>query len=208
MNVLFLIDYQHLDNGSFLKMMTQQLGAIGCKNVVFLHGDSEHTDRILQTGVLREEAQLRAIKELNLRLTALFADSGIPVIALNGHQRGILKQHSNGELQLDDSYLLKLRSQTNILISNLAQNEEGKVTVINIAELAGLLQKKLKIDHIVAFALETKSGDELFVSKDKSLPEPPTELRDNSINFKLAEPQHLFSKAAFEAFLTDKKPAD
>ena len=85
MDFLAILDYEHLDNGVFLTSFAKSL-AQKEKRGLIIHGDSEHTERIIQTGVMRDEARIRAIKELNHRLVALFADEGVSTIALNGFQ--------------------------------------------------------------------------------------------------------------------------
>ena len=48
---------------------------------------SEYTDRLMQTGMMREDARKRAVMDLNRRLITLFADHGVSAIGLNGFQK-------------------------------------------------------------------------------------------------------------------------
>ncbi len=73
MDYIAVLDYEHLDNGMFLTAFAKALSQQKSRGII-LHGDSEYTERLIQTGIMREEATIRAMKDLNHRLVALFAD--------------------------------------------------------------------------------------------------------------------------------------
>ena len=96
--LLALLDRDHLDQTFFLKSLAKELAGAqqaGIR-VVLLHGDSPYTDRIMQEGVMREEASSRAARDLNHRLVALLADAGVSAIGLVGRQRGLLTRADGG----------------------------------------------------------------------------------------------------------------
>jgi len=159
MNFLTVLDYEHLDNGMFLTTFAKTLSKKTSRGIV-IHGESEYTERIIQTGVMRDEATLRSIKDLNHRLVALFADEGVSTIALNGYQKSTVK-HNNGNLIIDTGYLTNLPEQPMILLSSLAEDiETGKPVSVSLPLLAKSLQQAFEIPEITIFS--KKENIEIF----------------------------------------------
>ena len=122
MGYIAYIDYKNLDNSLFLKSLAEATSRQSSEITprFFVHGDSEHTERLIQTGMMRVDAQYRAIRELNRRLVILFADYGVPAIGLNGYQRKLITfDPESGELTIDEKYLNSLPRQPLLIISNL-----------------------------------------------------------------------------------------
>ncbi len=122
MGYIAYIDYKNLDNSLFLKSLAEATSrqSIGITPRIFVHGDSEHTERLIQTGMMRSDAQYRAIRELNRRLVILFADYGVPAIGLNGYQRKLITfDPESSKLTIDEKYLNSLPRQPLLIISNL-----------------------------------------------------------------------------------------
>lgn len=162
MNFLAVLDYEHLDNGMFLTTFAKALSKKENRGII-IHGESEYTERIIQTGIMREEATLRSIKDLNHRLVALFADEGISTIALNGYQKSTVR-HNRGELIIDSKYLSNLPGQPMILLSSLAEDiETGKPVKVPLPLLAKTLQKTFEIPGITIFS--KKKNAEIFNEK-------------------------------------------
>ncbi len=162
MQFLAVLDYEHLDNGMFLTTFAKTLSKKTDRGII-IHGESEYTERIIQTGVMREEATLRSIKDLNHRLVALFADEGISTIALNGHQKSTVK-HNRGKIIIDKNYLSNLPAEPMILLSSLAEDAEtGKPIKIPLPMLAKSLQKMFEIPDITIFS--KKENAEIFTEK-------------------------------------------
>ena len=111
-----VLDYDHLDNGLFLKTFANAIANHKERGLI-LHSDSQYTDRIIQTGVMREDARIRAIKDLNNRLIALFADEGISAIGLNGYQRELISM-AGDDITIDVEQLNKLPDQPVLLLSS------------------------------------------------------------------------------------------
>lgn len=157
MDYIAVLDYEHLDNSIFLTAFARSLSKQNSRGII-LHGDSEYTERLIQTGVMREEATIRAMKDLNHRLTALFADEGISTIALNGHQKSLvtLKQNS---IHINTTQLQKLPDQPSILISALGISESsGQITPLPLPELAFEMQQSLQIDEVTIFSIDEASN--------------------------------------------------
>ena len=165
MDYLAVLDYEHLDNGVFLASFARSLSKKNERGII-IHGDSEYTDRIVQTGVMRKDARIRAIKELNHRLVALFADEGISTIALNGFQKSLITT-DGVELHLDREQLLRMPPQPTFLISNLVLNRKtGSVEPVALAALTQAISDAYEIEDVILFSID----DSAEVIK-QSLPE-------------------------------------
>ncbi|MCH8524967.1 MAG: hypothetical protein LAT52_10490, partial [Balneolales bacterium] len=77
MDYLAIIDYKNLDNPLFLKSFAEAAVQRRSSKAIFVHGDSDYTDRLIQTGMMREDAIIRSVQDLNHRLVSFFADYGI-----------------------------------------------------------------------------------------------------------------------------------
>lgn len=158
-----VLTYEHLDNGMFLTSFARSL-AKKKKRGIILHGDSEYTERIIQTGVMRQEATIRAIKDLNHRLVALLADEGVPAIALNGYQKSLVKTDNNyDDILIDAKQLFSFPGETMILLSNLAENTADKKTVpVPLNRLAQSFHKETG-SPVILFSIKEDSG---FINHD------------------------------------------
>lgn len=152
MKNLIILDYDHLDNGPFLKSLAKILGEVAMEPCLFLHGGSEYTERIMQLGMMREDAEIRGIKELNHRLAALFGDEGIPVIALNGYQRNLITTNFENNISIDTAYLKKISGKTHMLLSCLSTNQEKKIKPLDTLKVAEKLVEELEIENIFSFS--------------------------------------------------------
>ncbi len=162
MDFLAVLDYEHLDNGVFLTSFARSL-AQKEKRGIIIHGDSEHTERIMQLGVMREEARKRAIKELNHRLVALFADEGVSTIALNGYQKSLLTV-SGEEVTVDSEHIKSLPVEPMILLSNLGLDKEtGKYRPVDLSKMATVLSDAFDIPHVTLFSIDETAD---FIKQD------------------------------------------
>lgn len=156
MDFLAVLDYEHLDNGVFLTSFAKSLSKKKKRGII-IHGDSEHTERIIQTGVMRKDAQVRAIKELNHRLVALFADEGISTIALNGFQKSLLTFDGN-TIHFDKKQIDRLPDQPMILLSNLALDKKANdYRPVPLSDMATVLAKKFNIHAVTVFSKDESS---------------------------------------------------
>lgn len=157
MNFLAVLDYEHLDNGMFLTAFARSL-AQKKESGIIIHSDSEYTDRLIQTGMMREDARLRAIKDLNHRLIALFADQGVSTIGVNGHQKSLIRMN-NGEIEINCRQIQQFPSQPMLLISGLAENAKSdEPTPLSLPEMAQSVKEQLNIGQITLFSMDESSS--------------------------------------------------
>jgi hypothetical protein len=168
MKYIAALDYAHLDNPIFLttlaRSLSQQQKKSGVRSII-LHSDSAYTERVIQTGVMRDEARIRAVKDLNHRLVALFADEGISTIGINPSQRNFITL-SEGQLKMDHSFLDHLSRQPVLLLSTLVQNVDAKLpAVFDLAKMASFLADELRADELIIFSKSDES--EIFTNTDQ-----------------------------------------
>lgn len=183
MNFIAVLDYDHLDNGIFLTAFAQAMAQVNDAHGIIIHGDSDYTERIMQTGIMRDEAMERSIKGLNKRLIALLADEGVSTIGLNSFQRNIVSQTNQGVV-LDSKYLDSLPPQPHLLLSNLIrdQRSDSKHSTVPfpLADFAVLLKDELHYDEILIFSNE--ESDEIFTNQNRPRQINREELSQNFLN--------------------------
>ncbi|WP_138429220.1 hypothetical protein [Fodinibius saliphilus] len=170
MQYLAALDYDHLDNGVFLtslaRSLSQQQGEKKLRSII-VHGDSEYTQRIIQTGVMSKEAKVRSVKDLNNRLVALFADQGVSTVGINPSQRKMITLKED-KLSLDHSFLNSLPEQSVLLLSTLVYNiETESSTVVELPRLISFLGEELKVDELFLFSKD----DEAEIFTNEATPE-------------------------------------
>jgi hypothetical protein len=189
MRYIAALDYAHLDNGMFLTALAQSISRQGDVQPVIVHGESDYTERIIQTGVMREEAAIRSIKGLNHRLINLFADEGVSAVGINGYQRKLITQKEN-QLSLDTHFFKELPEGPVLLISTLVWDEEsGSPRPVSLSRMAAFLQDEFEAASIYTFT--TADKDEIIIS------EKPDELTWDDL------PEHFAKQnipAAFQQF--------
>ncbi len=190
-----ILDHDHLDNGLFLSSFAKAIAAHQHRGLI-LHSDSAYTDRIIQTGVMREEARFRAIKDLNHRLIALFADHGVSAIGLNGYQREMISI-SEQKIEVDVKKISELPDQPALLISSLIYSvKEQKPVSGSLAHVARALKKSLNIKDLFLFA---RNVDDEIIKKE--LPVSISEA-DNSAEFIKTSVPVEFQDELIEGMLT------
>jgi hypothetical protein len=158
MLIIALLDREHLDNGPFLRSLSAALSQLGDVRVLFIHADSEYTDRVMQLGVMREEALVRSTQELNRRLSALFSDEGSACVGLNGYQRDSLMLR-DGALIVNSDYLREILAHSHIILSNMvADRDHGSTAYIATARLAATLTNALNPDELIVFSARESGG--------------------------------------------------
>lgn len=171
MNFLAVLDYEHLDNGMFLTAFARSL-AQKEKSGIIIHSDSEYTDRLIQTGMMREDARLRAIKDLNHRLIALFADQGVSTIGVNGYQKSLI-QIKEDQIYINRDQVHRFPSQPMILISGLAEDLSSKSpTALSLPDMALSFQNHFNIEEITLFSMDESSS---FIKGDFPMDIIPSE---------------------------------
>jgi len=157
MPYIAVLDYEHLDNGLFLNAFAKSLAQHENPGII-IHADSKYTDRIIQTGVMRADARIRAMKDLNHRLIALLADQGVAAIGLNGYQKGLIRISEDERLEVNVEQFRSLPPQPALVISALAETESGnQPQPVPLARFADSLQTALEIDEILIFSAKENS---------------------------------------------------
>jgi len=193
MKYIAILDYYHLDHSFFMKSfaegMAQQQGCSG----IILHGDSPYTERLMQTGMMREDAAIRSTKDLNHRIIALLADNGVSGIGINGYQKKII-QFDGSNLIIDRKWLDARPAGTHVVLSNLVwDTAREEIVPISPGTLAAGLRKELEREMILIFSsgdengIITESSDSKITNGNKSstkeadnIPEDIHPIPDNS----------------------------
>ncbi|MDZ7771835.1 MAG: hypothetical protein U5K31_03725 [Balneolaceae bacterium] len=163
MNYLAVLDYEHMDDGVFLGTLARSIAAHDYSGSILLHGESAYTERIIQTGVMREDAVIRAHKDLNHRLVALLADEGVSATGLNGHRRSLITLR-DGELSLDRSFLDAMPKEPLLLVSSLAMDTgTGRPVTVNLPRMADFLREELRPDELFLFT--PSDENEIFTDR-------------------------------------------
>lgn len=169
MRYIAALDYGHLDNGVFLTSLARSLSQQQDNEQVhpiIIHTDSEYTERIIQTGVMREEATVRSVKDLNKRLVALFADQGVSTVGINPYQRNFITLKDD-QLRLDHAFLKTLPDRSVLLLSTLVQDlDQNKSVPIELPRLMRFLHKELTADELFIFSKSDES--EVFTEPTQS----------------------------------------
>src|SRR5699024_2312749 len=167
MRYIAALDHDHLDNGIFLTSFARSLSELQKnKNLrsIIVHTDSAYTSRVMQTGVMRDEATIRSMKDLNKRLVALFADEGVSAIGLNPYKKNFITL-KDGKLSMDHTFFESLTNRSVLLISSLVQNLDNKeVEAIDLASMITFLQKELNADELFIFSKSDEA--EIFTQAD------------------------------------------
>lgn len=153
-----VLDYKNLDNPLFLKAFAETLKKVNPEKCVILHSDSPYTERIMQTGVMRESAQLRSIQDLNHRLITFFADYGLPCIGINGFQRNTVTIDNGGKIHIDSKFINTLPNKTHVVLSSLASDLSSQCTrSIALADFVQEVSDQLGIEPIYLFNTDEKT---------------------------------------------------
>lgn len=179
-NFIAVLDHHHLDNSVFLTTFAKSLAKLGDRKGIIIHGDSPYTDRLIQTGMMREDARLRAIKDLNKRLIGLFADQGIPTIGVHGFQKE-MATIKEGELFLDRKKIEDLHDIPNLLLSNLA-DDDGDQKHVPLSKFSAAISKTFDDAEILLFSMNEK--DEILVQEEQKTmkwDELPAEFEEKSL---------------------------
>lgn len=196
MDYIAVLDHEHLDNGLFLSSFARALSSHKGRGII-LHSDSKYTDRLIQTGMMREGARIRAIKDLNHRLVALFADEGVATIGVNGYQRELIKTSEDGEFIVDTKQFHNFPVEPMLLVSSLIYSEKSKTSVSSpIEDVANALRQNLDIEHVILFSI-SESGDII----KENLPERITNSEKNRSFIEEKVPKE-FRDINFKTYLT------
>jgi hypothetical protein len=162
-----VIDYSNLDNPLFLKSLAQALAQIGAHKAIIIHSDSAYTDRLIQTGLIREEAKQRSNQDLNHRLVSFFADYGLACVGLNGFQRNTIKVDVKGAVIVNKSFIDSLPDKTLIILSCLVSSSStNKRIVLPTPVMADTMRNSLGIEDVFVFS--TSANDQIIAKTQES----------------------------------------
>tara|TARA_R100000781_G_scaffold4123_1_gene5316 strand:+ start:3399 stop:4043 length:645 start_codon:yes stop_codon:yes gene_type:complete len=190
-----LIDFEHLDHPVFLKSLSQSLASHKSRKGILIHGDSEYTNRLMQTGMMREDARKRAVMDLNHRLVALFADHGVSTIGLHGYQKELVQKTESG-LKLNKKVFNALPESPTLLISSLIGYDNERMYIPPV-ELAQFLVNELDDHELVIFSQDHNT--DIFTETSFGNEVKWNELEDEFKEKNLSEEQ---LKITFPAVLT------
>lgn len=165
MNYIALLDHDHLDNNLFMKAFANAASQQRNVRGIIIHGDSPYTDRLIQTGMMREDARLRSTKELNRRIVTLLADYGISAIGIDPFHKNIISwDPQTDQIQIDESFFSGLPKQTFLVLSNLAIHSDSQTPYsVPLAKLADQLSDKLNQDEFFIFS--ANKSDEVIIEQ-------------------------------------------
>ncbi len=161
MKYIAVIDYDRLDHPLFMKSFSEAMGQQKDCSGIILHGDSGYTDRLIQTGMMREDAVVRSTSDLNHRIVALLADNGVSAVGVNGYQKNIISL-SGPKLTIDRHWIDSRPPGTHLILSNLVRDESNqKITPVSLRVLADALSARLECGTVILFFRED-SSDSVF----------------------------------------------
>jgi len=152
MTLLIVLDDAHMGNALFMKSFGHALKQIKHADIVLLHASERYTDALIQTGLFRADASVRAAREINRKLVTWLADYGVACSSVHGDQRGLIRRH-NGTLSMDRKRLKDYATQTVRVFSTLIMDEQGESSPISISEFTRFLEIQIPADHVVIFSL-------------------------------------------------------
>lgn len=157
---LVIIDRKQCGQTLFLKALSRDLAKQNRLRGIFIHGDNERTEQLLQEGIMREAARKRVTKETSKRLVDVFAESGISCVSLELSQ--VISKTSKGTTAVDDSLPKRIPGRTHLILSNLI-DDGGRIVDLELMakNLAEVLEIPiLKINHADIHGIFVEKGDQ------------------------------------------------
>lgn len=164
MKYIAVIDYDRLDHPLFMKSFSGAMGQQKSCTGIILHGDSAYTERLIQTGMMREDAVLRSTSDLNHRIVALLADNSVSAVGVNGYQKNIISL-SGDKLSIDSHWIDSRPPGTHLILSNLVRDQSSqKITPVSLRTLTDALSHRLECRTVFLFSREDEN-DSLFTDR-------------------------------------------
>lgn len=166
MQCIAVLDYDHLNDGAFLLNLAKSVSHCPNFHPLIVHGSSANTERIIQQGVMRGEADIQNIKTLNHQLVNFFADESVAAIGIHGYQKKAVT-YKQDQLSTDAGFFDNLPS-VSIILSTLIWNEETKsVRKAELPKLISSLKESLDIKPVYIFSLQDKADEHLSNTADE-----------------------------------------
>ncbi len=151
MTLLLVLDDAHMGNALFMKAFGQSIKTVKTSRIVILHASDRHTESLMQTGMFRADAAVRAARETNRKLVTWLADYGLSCIGMHGDQRRLFTRRKD-RLDVDRSKLESYAPESVWLVSTLTCDENGRILSENLSEMARFLEIHLPVDEVVLFS--------------------------------------------------------
>jgi hypothetical protein len=178
MQCIAVLDYEHLDNGPFLMSLAQAVSGCADLHPLIIHADSALTERIIQQGVMRNEAELRCIKTLNHRLVNLFADEGVSALGIHAYQKKAIPL-KNGKLQMNRNFFNNLPPVVIVLSTLVWDTEIKSIKQVELPQMSHFIQKQFAAEPVYCFNLQE--------NVESSIPEEQNEMSWEDLSPDFAE---------------------
>jgi hypothetical protein len=135
---IVLIDRKQSGQTLFLKALSRDLANQQQLRGLFIHGDNERTEHLLQEGFMRDQARKRVTRETSRRLVDVFAEAGVSCVSMEISQ--LAQSSAEGEISVDKAFHERIPGRTHLILSNLA-DADGRI--IELEKMASELSKLL-----------------------------------------------------------------
>lgn len=153
MKYITLLDYTHLDNGLFMRTFSEQLAKQKNHQSIIIHGSSDYEKRIKEQGYSEIKAKIRAVKELNRRIIALLADSGVAAISMNAYQKSLFTTGHDG-LRVNADIIDQLPEHVHLVLSRLI-NQDNSFELLPVNEIIKTLLNNTDYQTVITFPITT-----------------------------------------------------
>jgi hypothetical protein len=157
MSILIVLDDSHLTNRLYMKAFGPAVRALMPEPIIIVHDCAHHTEALIQTGMMRRDAMVRAARETNLKLVAWLADFGIAATSVHGDRRGLIRHH-DGRLSLQADLFATYPSNTARIVATLAEDADGGAVGIPLTDITELFESTMMPDRVYFASDMGKNG--------------------------------------------------
>ncbi len=176
MTLLLVLDAAHAASPLFMKAFGQALQGLKTYQVAIVHTGGAYTEQLIQTGLMRREAEVRAQRETNRKLITWLADYGLACSGLHGDQRGLVRRTPTG-IQVNALALGPAHAGVVRICSTLIVGADGGSEPLPLAEAVRLWETHLPADQVVVYRLTGDAGNPV-----------PEEMRAYAHPYRLTDP--------------------
>jgi|GEM_PF-4725346 len=166
MSILIVLDDAHMTNRLYMQAFGPAVRALMSDPVIIVHDCTDHTEALIQTGLMRRDASVRAARETNLKLVGWLADFGIAATSVQGDRRGLIR-HSEGRLTLHPDLFATYPANTVRVVATLAEDTDGRALHVATHAMAALFQSALDLKQVFFASDMGKNG--FFMKKNGGL---------------------------------------
>lgn len=147
MSILIVLDDAHMGNRLYMNAFGTAVRALMAGPVVLLHDCAEHTDALIQTGMMRRDAAVRAARETNRKLVTWLADFGIPATSVHGDRLGLIRTVED-RLVMDMSRFNTFPANSLRVVGTLVEGPDGLPDTRDLETMTGLLSSSLAPNRV------------------------------------------------------------